>query len=239
MPIKTKNTSSILLFSLLGSRLVLFIFFQAIIALIASSWQISEKYWLLAATLTNIVGIVFLVFLFRADGKSYFSLFKINKSDIKKDILIFAGITSLTVPIVFASNYFLSLLLWDNINIPTKMMFGTIEKRLVYILLFVFPITIAFAELATYFGYIMPKLQQQLKNKWLAVFLPVLFLSIQHCTLPFIPDINFIIYRALVFLPFAAIIGVSIHYRPSLFTYFAILHGIMDFGAVLMFLKEI
>jgi hypothetical protein len=238
MPNKTKNTSTLLIYSLLGSRLILFLFFQAVIALFASSWKISEKYWLLAATLTNIVGIVFLFILFRADGESYFSLFKINKSEIKKDIFIFTGITILIGPIVFASNYFLSLLVWNDINIPTKMMFGTIDKVLVYILLFVFPITIAFAELATYFGYIMPKLKKQLKNKWLAVFLPVLFLSIQHCTLPFIPDINFILYRALVFLPFAAIIGISIYYRPSLFIYFAILHGVMDFGTVLMFLVE-
>jgi hypothetical protein len=85
----------------------------------------------------------------------------------------------------------------------------------------------------------MPKLKEQLKRKWLAIFLPVLFLSIQHCTLPFIPDINFIVYRSLVFLPFALLIGISIYHRPSLFIYFAILHGIMDFGAALMFLIEI
>lgn len=82
----------------------------------------------------------------------------------------------------------------------------------------------------------MSKLKKQLKVKWLAVLLPILFLSVQHCTLPFIPDLNFIVYRALVFLPFAVLIGLSIYYRPSLFIYFAILHGIMDFGAALMFL---
>lgn len=119
------------------------------------------------------------------------------------------------------------------------MMFGSIDKGLVYFLLLAFPLTIVFAELATYFGYIMPKLKEQLKVKWLAVFLPVLFLSIQHCTLPFIPDLNFILYRALVFLPFAILIGISINYRPSLFIYFAILHGIMDFGTASMFLLEI
>ena len=55
---------------------------------------------------------------------------------------------------------------------------------------------------------------------------------------PFIPDLNFIMYRVLVFLPFAILIGVSIYYRPSLFIYFAILHGIMDFGTAFMFLLE-
>ncbi len=237
MQYQTKKETSRLTFALLGSRLILFLFFQLIIALITSSWHISEQYWLLLATLTNIVSIIILFFLFRVEGRDYFALFKINKSAFKKDI--FLGLTILTIPIVFAPAYFLSLLLWNDINVPPQMMFGTIEKGLVYILLIVFPVTIAFAELATYFGYIMPKLKEQLKIKWLAVFLPVLFLSIQHCTLPFIPDLNFIVYRALVFLPFATLIGISIYYRPALFIYFAILHGIMDFGTVLMFLFEI
>ena len=118
------------------------------------------------------------------------------------------------------------------------MMFSSIEKWVVYPLLIAFPVTIAFAELATYFVYVMSKLKEQLKIKWLAVLLPVIFLSIQHCTLPFIPDLNFIMYRGLVFLPFAILIGVSIYYRPSLFIYFAILHGVMDFGTALMFLLE-
>lgn len=234
----TKNRSDNLTFALLGSRLVLFLVFQAIIALFASSWQLSEKYWLLSATLTNIVSIVFLYLLFRADGRAYFSLFRINKANIKKDLLVFLGLAILTVPVVFAPGYFLSVLLWDDVDVPTKLMFGTLEKGLVYVLLVAFPITIVFAELATYFGYIMPKLKERFKHKWLAVFLPVLFLSIQHCTLPFIPDTNFIIYRALVFLPFATLIGVSIYLRPSLFIYFAIIHGIMDLGTVLMFLME-
>jgi hypothetical protein len=118
------------------------------------------------------------------------------------------------------------------------MLFVPIEKWLVYILMVAFPVTIAMAELATYFVYIMSKLREQMKFKWLAVLLPVLFLSIQHCTLPFIPDVRFIIYRALAFLPFAAMIGISLYYRPTLFIYFAVLHGLMDFATAMMFLFE-
>lgn len=127
-----KRGSSKLTFALLGSRLVLFLFFQVLIALYTSSWQISEKYWLLTATLTNLVSIVLLIYLFRLEGRSYLDLFKINKSDFKKDIFIFLGITLLAGPVVFAPGYFLSLLLWNDINVPTRMMFGTIEKGLVY-----------------------------------------------------------------------------------------------------------
>jgi hypothetical protein len=213
--------------------------FQALIALLVNSWEASEKYWLLTATLTNIASIALLFILFKHDGNKYFNIFSFNRASIKKDIIIFIGLALVSVPIVFVPGYYLSIIIWGDSNVPTEMMFGPIEKWLVYILLIAFPVTIAFAELATYFVYIMSKLKKQLKVKWLAVLLPIIFLSIQHCTLPFIPDLNFILYRALVFLPFAILIGVSIYFRPSLFIYFAILHGIMDFGTALMFLLEI
>lgn len=232
----TKNSSNTITFLLLVSRLVLFLVFQALIALLVNSWETSQRYWLLTATLTNIVSIALLFILFKRDGAKYFNIFSFSRISLKKDIFIFLGLALLSGPIVFLPGYFLSIMIWGDPNVPTEMMFAPIENWLVYILLIAFPVTIAFAELATYFAYIMSKLKKQLKVKWLAVLLPILFLSLQHCTLPFIPDLNFIVYRALVFLPFACLVGLSIYYRPSLFIYFAILHGIMDFGAALMFL---
>jgi hypothetical protein len=222
----------------LVSRLLLFLIFQALIALLASSWETSAKYWLLTATLTNIVSIALLYFLFKSDGKNYIDIFCINRSGFKKDVIVFLGLTLISIPVVLAPGYFLTVMIWNDPDVPTEMMFGTIENWLIYILLIAFPVSIAFAELATYFVYVMPRLKKQMKAKWLAVLLPILFLSIQHCTLPFIPDLHFILYRALQFLPFSILIGVSIYYRPSLFIYFAVLHGIMDLGTVFMFLFE-
>jgi len=235
---RTIKSSNTITFLILVSRLALFMIFQALIALLVNSWGTSEKYWLLTATLTNIVSIVLLFILFKRDGTNYIDIFSFTRVSIKKDIFIFLGLALVSVPIVLIPGYFLSIMIWGDPTVPTEMMFGPIEKWLVYILLIAFPVTIAFAELATYFVYIMSKLKKQLKVKWLAVLLPIIFLSIQHCTLPFIPDLNFILYRALAFLPFAILIGLSIYYRPSLFIYFAILHGLMDFGTALMFLPE-
>ena len=236
---QTINLKDKYIYPVLVSRLLLFLLFQIIIALILGSWSKSEKFWLLSATFTNAVSITFLIFLFRNEGQNYLAIFRINRTSFRKDILIFAGIVLITGPLIFFPGYFLSLFIWSDPSIPAKMMFGPIESWLVYFLLIAFPLTIAFAELATYFVYIMPRLKSRMKFKWLAVLLPVLFLSIQHCTLPLIPDLSFILYRALVFLPFAFLIGISIYFRPSLFPYLAVLHGIMDFGTVLMFLLEI
>jgi hypothetical protein len=225
--------------ALLVSRVFLFLIFQALIALITSSWATSEKYWLLSATLTNIVIVILLILLFRREGLNYLSVFRIDRSLFGKDILIFTGIVIISLPVIMAPGYFLSLLIWGDPNVPADMMFHPLGIFITYLLLIAFPVTIALAELALYFIYIMPRLILRIRSRWLAVLIPVIFLSIQHCTLPFIPDLNFIIYRALAFLPFALLIGVSICFRPSLFPYFAIFHGIIDAGTAFMFVLEL
>ncbi len=63
-------------------------------------------------------------------------------------------------------------------------------------LLIAFPLSIGLAELPTYFGYVMPQLKAGVKHKWLALLLPTLFLSVQHCTLPLVFDIKFIFFSA-------------------------------------------
>lgn len=213
-----------------------FLLFQFLLALILNSWQASQKYWLLTATLTNFVSILLLFFLFKRENHTFLSLFRFNRLSFRKDLMLFFGLTLLIGFLAFISNKLLSNWLWENPEMPVKLMFQPLDQWLAYILLFAFPITIAFAELATYFGYIMPRLEKKLNNKWMSLLLPVLFLSMQHCTLPFIPDINFIIYRGLVFLPFALLLGISIRLRPTLFPFFAILHGMMDFGTAMMFI---
>lgn len=155
--IKSSNTIT---FLVLVSRLVLSLVFQTSIALIVNSWETSEKYWLLTATLTNIVSIVLLFILFELDGNKYFRIFTFNRASIKKDIIVFSGLAIVSLPVVLIPGYYLSITIWGDPNVPTEMMFGPIEKWLVYILLIAFPLTIAFAELATYFVYIMPKLKE-------------------------------------------------------------------------------
>ena len=229
-----KNTSA---WIMLPFRLMLFLCFQLLIAFVIGSFEESQKYWLLVASAVNVVNIPVLIWLFKSEGKSFLHLFKIDKTTLKKDLLLFLGIAILCGPVVFLPNILLSNWLWGDVAVPYNMMFQPLSISLVVVLMIVFPVTIAFAELATYFGYIMPRLLDTMKRKWLAVLLPVIFLSIQHCALPFIPDVKFIVYRALVFLPFALLIGLILYKKPQLFPYFAILHGLMDLGTVMVLLR--
>ncbi|MBC8452650.1 MAG: hypothetical protein H8D65_02210 [Spirochaetes bacterium] len=229
-----KNISTKKLTALLISRLLLFAFFQAIIALVLKSWNESEKYWMLSATLGNIVSIIFLSALCKIEGNKYLNLLKFDRARWKKDLPLFSGLTLLIVPIAMGPNYLLSIWLWGDFSYSYELLFRSIPHQITFILLIAFPVTIAFAELPTYFGYIMPRLQKSLKNKWLGMLLPVLFLSIQHCCLPLIFEFRFILFRGLVFLPFALLLGITLWKRPRLLPYFMILHGLMDMQTVIM-----
>lgn len=229
-----KAISKFELIALLFSRIVLFAVFQTIISLFCNSWHESERYWMLAATLGNIVSVYLLAVLFKREGKNYLHIFRFDKQNWKRDATLFCFLFLMLIPIALAPNYFLSKWLWDDPNIPYRILFQPISNYWAYFLLIAFPVTIAFAELATYFGYIMPRLENVLKKNWLAVFLPVLFLSLQHCCLPLVFDTKFIIYRGLMYLPFALFIGIALRRRPRLLPYFVILHGLMDMQAVVM-----
>lgn len=226
------------LITLLFSRLLLFAIFQAVIAVICNSWRESEKYWMLTATLGNFVSIYLLVFLFKEEGKNYLNIFRFDRLNWKKDLTLFILLVLLLIPLALAPNYFLSKWFWNDPIVPYQILFQPIPNFVSYFLLIAFPLSIALAELPTYFGYIMPKLEREFKKKWLAVLLPVLFLSIQHCCLPLIFDSKFIIYRGLMYLPFALLIGIALSKRPKLLPYFVILHGLMDMQAVVMLIFE-
>jgi hypothetical protein len=121
-----KNTSA---WILLPFRLMQFLCFQLLIAFVIGSFGQSQKYWLLVASAANIVNIPVLIWLFKSEGKSFFHLFKIDKTTLKKDLLLFLGIVILCGPVVFLPNILLSNWLWGDVAVPYNMMFQPLLKR--------------------------------------------------------------------------------------------------------------
>ena len=209
---------------LLFSRPFLFVFFQILIAVFFTSWEKSLKYWALTATLTNIVSIALLIALFRKENISYFSIFRFQKGKLKGDLLWFLILMFISVPIAIIPSLALSELLWGNTEYYHQVLFQPLNHQLVYILLFAYPVTTGLADLATYFGYIMPRLKMYMKSQFLVIALPVLAFSMQHCTLPLVLETKFIFFRGFMYLLFAVLYGITLYKRPSLFPWLAILH---------------
>jgi hypothetical protein len=226
---------------MLLSRSALFFFFQLTIALVlvlagvSPAWKEAARYWPFMALFANIVSIYLLVHLYRAEGKRYLDAIKFSRANWKKDLLWFLGATIIGMPIISAPMNILGRAIFGDPMIPAYMQFQPLPAwALVASLLF--PVTIAFAELPTYFGYSMPRIAVQLKNGWLAWLIASLFLSAQHIFLPFLPDGRFILWRLLMYMPFALFSGFFLKLRPTLLPYFVIVHALADFSAVAVYL---
>lgn len=207
----------------LSSRLIMFLFFQMIIAFFLSSLGDSVKYWTLTATLTNIISIIILIILLKEEKTSFLSLFQFQKEKIKADLIWFLVILIISVPLAIAPSLALSNLLWGNTEYYHQVLFQPINKTLLYFLLFAYPISTGLAELTTYFGFVMPRLKDQMNSPWIVIALPVIAFSLQHCTLPLVFEGKFILFRGLMYLLFSLVYGVTIYKRPSLLPWLAIL----------------
>jgi hypothetical protein len=96
-----------------------------------------------------------------------------------------------------------------------------------------FPLTTALAELPTYYGYLQPRLAQLSRHVWLVVLVPALFHALQHITLPVLFDATYLLWRGLMFLPFALLLSWVLRRRPSLLPYLVVIHFLLDLQAAL------
>lgn len=226
---------------MLISRSALFLCFQVLIALvlalagIPSAWMESARWWPFVAIFTNIVSIYLLVRVFRAEGVRYLNVLKFSRSTVKNDLLWFIGASIIGMPVAAAPMNILGEAIFGDRMTPVYMMFRTLPAWALVVSL-LFPLTIAFAELPTYFAYSMPRLAVQLKNGWIAWLIASFFLGAQHVFLPFIPDARFMLWRLLMYMPFALFAGFFLKLRPTLLPYFVIVHALVDFSAVSVYL---
>lgn len=241
MPISNSTTAVSHPWLMLISRSVLFILFQALIALFfavtgnASAWDESARWWTFMAFLANFVSIYLLVRLFDAEGKRFFDLFKFSRETWKKDLLWFFLGSIIAMPIVALPREPLAAAIFGDAMIATNMLFRPLPTW-AFVVSFLFPLTIAFAELPTYFGYVMPWLEVQIKNGWAAWLISSFFLAAQHMFLPLILNGGYLLWRFGMFLPFALFIGLMVKLRPSLLPYAVIVHALLDVTTVLVYL---
>lgn len=76
----------------------------------------------------------------------------------------------------------------------------------IYAMLF-WPLLWGLTEQLTYHGYALPRVEALTSRTWLAWLIVAGVLSLQHFALPFVPDLEFLAWRTLQFVPLALIVG--------------------------------
>ena len=240
---ETSSPKPIAPWLILVSRSFLFLLFQSLLALIFSlsgnpnGWSESARWWVLTIIPANLVGIYLLNRLFKGEGKRYLDILRFSRATLGKDLLWLAGILVIGLPLAILPINGLASLIFGDATIPTGMLFKALPVWALAVGL-LFPLTIAFAELPTYFGYVMPRLAAQLKNSWVAWLLAAFFLGLQHCFLPLILDGHFMLWRFAMYLPFALFAGLVVKLRPRMLPYLAVVHALMDISTLAVYLTK-
>ncbi len=201
-----------------------------------SAWETSAYYWPFSALFGNLISIGVLAVLLQREGSSLAQLYHFDREHLRVDLIITLIIFVLMGPIAMLPTTMLSNWLFGSSQGGYELMFKPLPVWTATLAL-LFPLTIAFAELPTYFGFIKPRLEQALHNRWLALLLAAGFLALQHITLPFLLDGRFVAWRTLMFLPFALAIGLALNWRPRLLPYFMIGHALIDLSTVIILMS--
>jgi hypothetical protein len=227
---------------MLLARLGLFIAVQSAFALgflLANSptaWEAGANWWPFVVTITNLICIALLVRLFRLEGKRFWSIFQIQVAHLKSDLLALLGIMILLGPVSYLPNIWLGRYLFGDTQHTLDLLLRPLPLWSAYASIILFPLTQGIAELATYFGYALPKLESQGMRRWWAVTWTSLFLALQHIAVPLLFNWRFVLWRGLMFLPFAFLAGIVMRWRPRLLPYLAIIHVLMDLSFAAMLL---
>jgi hypothetical protein len=219
---------------MLVSRIVLFGLFQLLIAGVlwfqgySDAWTESARWWPFGIILTNIFCLVALKQLLNREGLDFWNMIQLQRDSIKADIFTVLILLLLLGPIGFFPNLLLGQALFGSSQIALNLYIQPLPLWAIWTSIILFPLSQGLAELPTYFGYVMPRLEKQTGNKYLSIILPALFLSAQHINAPLIIDYRFILWRLLMFLPFAFAIGFILRWKPRLLPYLMVIHFLMD-----------
>jgi len=239
---RTKTPQTLAPWAMLFARTLLFAVFQLAVAgllfLWGSSgpWKESQAWWLITVLATNIVVVYLLARLQRREGKGYFDLFNFRRSTFWSDLLITVVILLVALPIATLPVPWLARQLFRSPDAPLEIMFRELP-RWAALLGLAMPVTQAFAEMPTYFGYSMPHLAAGLGRPWLAWLVSSLALAFQHIAIPLVLDPRFMAWRVGMFVPLAFLIGLCIKLRPSLLAFVVVGHALVDLPLVFIVLN--
>ena len=159
-----------------------------------------SNWWTIVATIANIFTIAVLVLSAKKNGMTYWSLINYQKGKTKIRQVVLISIIVLVIGT--GGMYLAGFLCYGVIPYASPMMISPIPKQLAVINFLFLPITTAFAEDGLYLGCGV----NAIENKAAAIVIPALFYALQHCFIPTLFDMRYIVYRFLSFLPLTFIL---------------------------------
>ena len=133
-------------------------------------------------------------------GQTYVELIGYQNGRTKPKQIILICIVILSVGMT--GMYLAGFICYGVIPYAAPMMIAPIPKVMAIINALLLPVTTAFAEDGLYLGCGV----NNIKNKAAAILVPAFFFALQHCFIPTLLDVRYLIYRFLSFLPLTVLL---------------------------------
>ena len=197
-----RNKKLILLMPL--RSLIFILVFITVSAVTGKNLSDISNIWSVAASVINILFVLSLVLITRKQG-GYLELINYAKGKTRpKQVFAMIGIILL---VGMAGMYLAGWICYGVIPYAAPMMIAPIPPVLAVINLIVLPVSTALAEDSLYLGCGV----RQFENKFAAIIVPAFFFAVQHSFIPTLPDVRYIIYRFISFLPLTIILCMHYH----------------------------
>lgn len=218
--------------AVMWSRTVLFAVFQAVVAAgfamagATSPWDASVAWWPVTVVGANLVSVGLLA-RGTADAGGLARLYLPPGGRVGRDLPLLLGVLALAGPLGHAPNVLLATWLWGDATAPLALFVQPLPAWARMVALVGFPLTIALSELPTYYGYVLPRLERAWGRPRALVGVALAH-ALQHVALPLVFDGRFLVWRSLMFVPFALLVGAAVQRRPTLLPYLMVVHGLID-----------
>ena len=200
-------------------------------------WRLAADWWLAWFGAVSVVNLAVLRLLLHREGRRLRDLYRFERSGRRTDLAWAAAVFVVSGPVAMLPNLLLAGALWgEGATTGADLSFRALPVVAAALLVVSFPVVHAMAELPTYYGYVMPRLSAITGWEWRAMLVPALVLSAQHVFLPFLLDWRFVVWRALMFLPFALWIGFAVMRRPTTLPYLVVGHALIDLSLPILVL---
>ena len=193
--------------ALMPLRSIVFIAVFIVISMIAGkSLSDISNTWSVVASAVNIITVAALILLTKNDGGFKKLINYENGKTTPKQVV---GMSVLIICLGMGGMYLAGFLCYGIIPYAPPMMIAPIAVQLAVINLILLPVSTALAENSIYLGCGV----NTIKNRYLSVILPAFFFAVQHSFIPTLPDVRYMIYRFLSFLPLTILL--CIIYRKN------------------------
>lgn len=184
----------------LPARAVLCFLSQAITATILwvsgdpAPWVSSRSWWMVYGTLTDIGCLCLLVLLLRREGLRLRDMSGITRANLIPQLRSIPSYVLALLPAIAAASL-VTLAFYGPGALPPQVGASALPVWAAAYSCTLWPIIWAFTEEIVYLGFLLPRLQAATGRTWTAACAVVLFWSMQHLVLPFIPDGTYLVSR--------------------------------------------